>query len=86
LIRFGDTPWAFVGGAAGCDRQLDVIAYRQSVARQYDWQVQIATLRTVLDEAAAARDGSRLPPGVLLELGALAGISGVYLALGGGGE
>jgi glycosyltransferase involved in cell wall biosynthesis len=59
LIAFADTAPAFVAAlrAAIAVRRPDVIARRQSVARQYDWQVQIATLRAVLDEAAAARDG-----------------------------
>ncbi|MEO5824049.1 MAG: glycosyltransferase [Vicinamibacteraceae bacterium] len=59
LITFADTAPAFVAAlrAAIAVRQPDSVAYRQSVARQYDWTVQIATLRAVLDEAGAARSG-----------------------------
>jgi glycosyltransferase involved in cell wall biosynthesis len=60
LITFADTAPALVAAlrAAIAAPQPDVVAYRQAVARQYDWQVQIATLRAVLDEAAAARNGT----------------------------
>ena len=57
LITFADTAPAFVAAvrAAIGTRRPEAVAHRQSVARQYDWQLQIATLRSVLDEAAAAR-------------------------------
>jgi glycosyltransferase involved in cell wall biosynthesis len=59
LITFAENAPAFVAAVRTAidDRQPRTVAQRQSVARQYDWQVQIATLRTLLDEAAAARHG-----------------------------